>query len=86
MILFLMVLLGKIVLSKKSPFKDFTGSDLFEGDKIKHPSGCVGIIVYDESKKKLGTEWRVKYLDTQESLWLGNQVGGRGMAVKLSDG
>ena len=66
----------------QAPFLDYEGNKLFLGDQIRHPSGTIGTIVYDENLKE-SIRWRVKYPDIEGTLWLGHQVNDRGQAVKI---
>lgn len=66
-----------------APWKDCRGAAIFEGDTLVHPTGDWGTVVFDADKEP-GLEWRVKYLDGEESLWLGNQIGDKGQACVLS--
>lgn len=37
-----------------------------------------------DADREPGLEWRVKYLEGDESLWLGNQIGDKGQACVLA--
>lgn len=71
----------------KSPWPDYRGADIFEGDTIIHPSGDSGVVVFlpacAGSEADTTIAWRVKYGDG-DCLWLGNQIGGRGRACVLA--
>ncbi len=60
----------------KCPHKDFLGSEINSGDTLIHPSGEKFTVEYVEG---FGP-WRALYEDG-ESLWLPNQVNGKGQAI-----
>lgn len=62
-----------------APWRDHKENKLREGDTIVHPDGTTAVIVYDELRPE-DARWRAVYSDGQ-SLWLGLQLGGRGLAV-----
>lgn len=64
-----------------APWPDFAGNPLHEGDTIKHPDGTTARVVLDASRDDPASRWRAVYEDG-ESLWLGNQISGKGRAVK----
>ena len=66
----------------KAPWKDYEGNDLFEGDRIRHPSGEVGVIVCIAEHVDPNDRWRVDY-GPQGISRLCLQVGWKGMAVKV---
>lgn len=66
----------------KAPYTDFAGNDLHLGDRIQHPNGDLATVVYDDARTDSGC-WRAVYDDTGESLWLGNQIGDKGQAIRL---
>ena len=63
-----------------APFLDFEGNRILEGDTIRHPTGDTAAVAYDEKRADDVGRWRAIYADG-ESLWLGNQIGSKGMAV-----
>jgi len=65
----------------KVPWPDFAGNDLFEGDRIKHPSGEEGKIVYLSEHQLPEDQWRVNYGDGSLSCLI-LQIGDKGMAAK----
>lgn len=67
----------------KAPWPDYRGADIHDGDTIVHPTGEAGTVLFDPEREP-GLEWRVKYHDNGESLWLGNQIGDKGQACVLS--
>lgn len=69
---------------RKSPWPDYEGNELFEGDTIRHPDGDMGVIVYLDSIKGEHNKWRVNYTDGhQAKLFL--QIDDKGMAVKTKE-
>lgn len=65
-----------------APWTDFNGGEIREGDYLVHPDGTRGVVVFDDSGKYEGIRcWRMVYEDGQ-SLWLGNQIGDKGQAVR----
>ena len=68
---------------RKAPWTDFAGSELYEGDRIEHPSGESGVIVFLEEFEKPSDQWLVDYgAPVPSRLCL--QIGDRGRAVKAS--
>ncbi len=68
---------------KKAPWKDYNGNELFEGDKIIHPSGEVGKIVFEKKWEESDSVWFVNYgNDVFSQLCL--QIGWKGQAVKVN--
>jgi len=65
-------------MSDISPFKCYEGNQLQKGDKIIHPDMSVATVTYDDHFKN---KWRAIYRNG-DNLWLGNQVGDKGRAVK----
>ena len=64
---------------KRAPWADYIGNALHEGDTIIHPSGDTAIVTLDPNKEDAG-QWRAVYADGT-NLWLGNQIGTKGMAL-----
>jgi hypothetical protein len=64
---------------RKAPWPDFAGADIHEGDRIAHPSGETGVVVYDD--KYPDRPFRVQYDGDDFTLDLGLQIGDRGQAV-----
>ncbi|MCD6347653.1 MAG: hypothetical protein J7L96_09565, partial [Bacteroidales bacterium] len=64
----------------KAPWSDFSGKDIKEGDKIIHPSGQSGIVVYHRDREDPSDAWCVVYDDFVESR-LCLQIGDKGCAV-----
>ena len=67
---------------RKAPWPDFKGSAIYEGDTLAHPDGERGIVtvVSADAGKGINYEWKAVYEDGC-ALWLGNQIGDKGMAV-----
>lgn len=61
----------------KSHIKDYNGNDIYEGDKIIHPSGQTATVKYLDNDID---NWRVDYGDGVLSR-LSLQVGDKGMAT-----
>jgi hypothetical protein len=75
---------------RKAPWKDFAGNDIYEGDKIIHPSGEYGIVVFKEDPTEEADRWLVNYGGSFFRSRLCLQIGDKGKAVvvkrkKLSD-
>lgn len=67
---------------KKAPWPDYEGNDLFDGDKIRHPSGQTGLIFYQAISSLDETDnWLVQYHGGPASR-LCLQIGDKGKAVK----
>lgn len=67
---------------KIAPWPDFAGNEIAEGDFLIHPDGKKGCVVFEQSGAHEGVNrWRMVYEDGV-SLWLGNQIGDKGQAVK----
>ncbi len=64
------------------PWTDGAGNTLRVGDTIRHPDGLTATVQFDNSKEDAG-KWRAVYADG-ESLFLGNQTHGNGMAIKVA--
>lgn len=62
-----------------SPYRDFKGKEIYEGDKIIHPSGQGGIVVLHRHRKYNCDKWCVYYGTGYESR-LCLQVSDKGMA------
>lgn len=70
------------VITRKAPWTDFNGDDLYAGDTIRHPSGEYGTIVYLADEQESVDQWRVNYGDPVLSR-LCLQIGDNGQAVKV---
>ena len=68
-------------MSRLAPYKDFIGNNLHEGDKIIHPDGQYGTIVFKASEGGISSQWLVIYKGGPPSR-LCLQVGPKGQAVK----
>ena len=67
-----------------APWPDYEGNTLYLGDTIEHPiSKERGIVSIDTLEKDIYYKWKVVYED--DTLWLGNQIGDKGQAVKVLD-
>lgn len=66
------------------PWPDAQGQPLADGDTIQHPDGMRAVVTFDPSREGPG-QWRAVYADG-ESLFLGNQITGKGQACKVSPG
>jgi len=63
-----------------APWTDYNGDDIFVGDRIGHPSGQCGTVVYYAFEDDAYSRWRIKYDDgTVSRLCL--QVGYKGQAT-----
>ena len=62
-----------------TPFKDFKGNNIFNGDTIQHPDGTKGKVFYKEGAEY---PWKVDYGD--EVLTLSLQIGDKGRAVVVN--
>lgn len=72
---------------REAPYRDFQGKPIFEGDRLIHPLGDVGTVVYEADREDQRSRWRVKYDDQPDvSLWLSNQIGDKGRAVVVPIG
>lgn len=65
---------------EKAPYNDYDGNPIHEGDKIKHPSGEIGIVKKQYSRKYNRDIWVVDYGEPWVSR-LSLQVGSKGRAV-----
>ena len=70
---------------RKAPWPDYDGNDIYEGDTIKHPSGQMAVVIFKKELNNVSKNygWRAEYNDGFPSLWLGNQIGGKGQAVVI---
>jgi len=69
----------------KAPWRDFAGTDIYEGDVLIHPSGERGKVVYLPYKDDDHTRWRVDYGDGGPYSSLGLQIGDKGRAVVIEN-
>ena len=68
-----------------SPFTDFNGDAIREGDTIRHPSGETGVVVRLQAIQEPASElWRVDY-GRPPLLRLSLQVGKKGRAVVVKE-
>ena len=68
----------------KCPWPDFEGNDLFSGDTIKHPSGQVGVILFNSEREDESDQWIVDYgCGFNSRLCL--QIGDKGQATKVAN-
>lgn len=65
-----------------APWPDFAENPIRLGDVLQHPSGERFTVVFDADKETESATygWRALY-DDGVSLWLGNQIGPKGIAV-----
>lgn len=66
---------------RKAPWADYEGNAIYEGDKIKHPSGESGTVVFWNHWKIPEDQWRVDYGIHLPTSRLCLQIGDRGKAV-----
>lgn len=67
---------------RTSPYTDFAGNAIREGDTIQHPSGESGRVVFMRGYSDPGDSWRVRYSPGAGGLSrLCLQIGSKGMAV-----
>lgn len=64
----------------KAPWLDYAGSEVHEGDRIRHPSGEDGVVVYLADEDEPEDQWRVDYGHVGLSR-LCLQLGDKGQAV-----
>jgi hypothetical protein len=72
---------GPLPTIRKAPWKDFAGSDIYEGDIIAHPSAEQGTVVFCADETEAVDQWRVIYRDGNTRLVL--QIGDKGQATVL---
>jgi hypothetical protein len=65
----------------ESPFRDYAGQIIYEGDEIIHPSGECGIVVFIPALDDPNDAWKVSYSDSYIESRLCLQVGDKGCAV-----
>lgn len=67
-----------------APWGDFKNAPIHLGDRLRHPSGEEFIVVFDPVKESESVNygWRAVY-EGGVDLWLGNQIGSKGMAVLI---
>lgn len=65
-----------------APWPDYAGNAILLGAVMQHPSGEQFTVIFDAEKEaeSLTYGWRALYGDGM-NLWLGNQIGPKGMAV-----
>lgn len=71
----------RLFLNKASPWLDYENNELFEGDKIRHPDGDIGVIEFHSKFKDPADQWWVNYGNGPLSR-LCMQIGDKGRAVK----
>ncbi|MFA6204435.1 MAG: hypothetical protein WC710_14755 [Gallionella sp.] len=64
----------------KAPWPDFHGHVIYEGNKIEHPSGERGTVVFFADEIDPSDQWRVDY-GTGNLSRLCLQIGDKGQAV-----
>jgi hypothetical protein len=74
-------------LRKQAPWTDFKCNDIHEGDRIIHPDGETGIVIFTKLKNSVNDypEWHVKYDSTGEYSRLVLQIGKKGIAVVMDE-
>lgn len=68
---------------RTAPWPDYEGHEIHEGDKIKHPSGETGVVMFLADEVDPPDQWRVDYGDA----WLSRlclQIGDNGQAIVYS--
>lgn len=69
---------------ERSPYLDYAGHPIREGDTIRHPDGETGTVLFWRERSDPFEQWRVDYNDGHPSrLFL--QVGEKGLAVVVPD-
>lgn len=58
---------------RKSPYKDPTGKDIFEGSIVQHPHGARGVVRFLPNCDVRGDEWVVAYDDSPVYSYLRRQ-------------
>lgn len=69
-------------MKKTAPWPDFAGNAIKVGDALEHPKDKSRFIIQFDTSREGVSQWRAVYEDGQ-SLWLGNQIGDKGRAVKV---
>ena len=64
----------------ESPFKDYLGKTIKDGDFIIHPNGETGKVLFKD-KQDPNDSWLVDYRDGTRLSRLCLQVGDKGMAI-----
>ena len=67
---------------KVAPWPDYAGSPIRVGDKIAHPDGTTGVVLFLDEHESPVDQWRVDYGDGVASR-LCFQIGNKGQAVVL---
>lgn len=62
------------------PWPDYSGKPIHEGDKIRHPSGEEGTVIFYPHEDDPGDAWRVDY-GTRFVSRLCLQIGSKGQAI-----
>ena len=65
---------------RMAPWPDYAGAAIREGDRISHPDGRSGVVVYIEGNDE---PWRVRYDGDEILARLQLQVGHKGQARVL---
>lgn len=69
-------------MTRKAPWKDLNGNDIFEGDTIQHPDKAIGIVMFFPFERDPEDAWRVLYRDKILSR-LCLQIGDKGQAIVI---
>lgn len=67
---------------RTAPWPDFKGRVVREGDRIAHPDGQCGTVVFLSHELIPGDQWRIQYDGCKELSRLALQIGNKGMAER----
>lgn len=74
----------------KAPWQDFAGNDIHAGDRIQHPDGTIGTVVFFDFEEAPSDQWRILYDDgNRDPEWTARigrlclQVGDKGKAIVM---
>lgn len=71
--------------TRKAPWPDFAGNDIYEGDVIQHPvSSERGTVIFLGDEAEASDQWRVAYGKRGELNRLCLQIGDKGQAAVVS--
>jgi len=67
---------------RRAPWPDYAGNPIHEGDRIKHPSGSLGVVECLDGEGLTDQDrWRVRYFEVSGRARLCLQIGPKGHAV-----
>lgn len=67
---------------RMAPWQDSRGNTIREGDRLRHPDGAIGTVIYLEGNDE---PWRIRYDNDPDNLSrLVIQIGSKGRAIVVA--